>query len=93
MNEEGDSGLWIKSQDDEVLINLERVAALKHHNFYGDPEDHGPVHGIVAFVNGGENHDFELGRYYNAQRVEEVLEEIEDEIEKGLCDVYYMPLE
>jgi hypothetical protein len=70
-----------------------RIIALKHHKWFGNAEDHGPTHAIVAFVNSSENFDFELGRYHNAKRVTEILEEIEDEIESEGCTVYYMPLE
>lgn len=85
--------MWIKSQDDEILINLDRVTALKHFKFFGSPDDHGPIHAVVALIAAGESQDMELGRYFTADRVAEVLEEIEDEIEKGISEVYYMPLE
>lgn len=85
--------MWVKSQDDEILVNLDRVAAIKHHKCIENLQDHGPLHAIVVYCSGSENHDFVLGRYFTSKRAEEVLEEIEEELEKDTCEIYYMPLE
>lgn len=85
--------MWIRSQDEEVLLNLNNVTALSYHRWYEGVDDHGPAHGIVAYINGMKGPRFELGRYHTKKRVFEVLEEIEDEIAEDGCSVYYMPLD
>jgi hypothetical protein len=85
--------LWIRSQDDEVLLNLDRVTAIKHHKLYEELDANGPINAVVAYTVSSENYDFIIGRYFTSKRVDEIMEEIEDEIEKDTCTVYYMPLE
>lgn len=80
--------MWIRSQDEEILVNLDCIAVLKHSKLYENMDSHGPTHSITALVNGNE---IELGCYYSEQRVMEIFEEIEDEIVEDASTIYYMP--
>ncbi len=83
----------IRSQDEELLLNLDRVIVLKYVRIYEGIDEHGPAHGIIAFVDSDKDCSFELGRYFSKNRVFEILEEIEDDYEEDVCTVYYMPQE
>lgn len=86
--------MWVRSQDEELLLNLDCTSALKCYKWYGEAEEHGPKYGVVAYIHDGSQcYDFELGRYFTRERVLEVLEEIEDDLSEDSCSVYYMPLE
>jgi hypothetical protein len=85
--------LWIRSQDDEILLNLDRVTALKHLKLYEELDTNGPINAVAVYTGDSENYNFVIGRYFTSKRVDEIMEEIEDEIEKDTCTVYYMPLE
>lgn len=86
--------MWIRSQDEEILLNLDCISALRYRVWYQDVNDCGPSHGIVAYMrNGGECYDFELGRYFSKKRVLDVFEEVEDDLADESCSVYYMPSE
>lgn len=84
--------MWIRSQDEEILINLDCITTIRHQRIYEDTGGSGPSHVITANTCGmKENFEIELGRYYSSQRIMEVFEEIEDEITEDESVVYYMP--
>jgi coenzyme F420-reducing hydrogenase delta subunit len=85
--------MWIRNQNEDILLNLDCITALKHSNLFGDSGDNGPCHALIACGCGNRGCEFELGRYHTAKRVSQIMEEIEDEIMEDSSTVYYMPLE
>jgi hypothetical protein len=84
--------MWIRSQDEEILLNLDCITVIKHHKIYEGSDSGGPMHAIVVYIrNIKESEEIELGRYYSSQRIMEIFEEIEDEISEDENSIYYMP--
>ena len=60
--------LWIRSQDKEILIKVDRIGIEEFDNGYG----------IVTYERIGTKNEFGLGLYKTKERALEVLDEIQD---------------
>ena len=59
--------LWIRSQDKEILIKVDRIGIEEFENGYG----------IVTYERIGTKNEFGLGLYTTKERALEVLDEIQ----------------
>lgn len=67
--------LWIRSQDKEILIKIDRIGIEKFDNGYG----------IVTYERIGTKNEFGLGLYKSKERALEVLDEIQQFVNNGGC--------
>ena len=80
--------LWIRNQDKELLIKVDRIGIEEFDNGYG----------IVSYERIGTTNEFGLGLYTTKERALEVLDEIQDLINdiadnKMVGCIYEMPKE
>ena len=83
--------LWIRSQDKEILIKVDRIGIEKFDEGYG----------IVTYERIGTKNEFGLGLYTTRERALEVLDEIQEKITQFnvktdygcVSNIYEMPKE